>query len=188
MIDTLVQLLPLADGERELRSFALNNGIGPKPFVLVTLHRPSKVDDPEMLARLFTALDAVAGHVPVVFLVHPRTRERMKRFVIYGGRVSLSEPLTYIQFLGLQRHAAVVVTDSGGIQEETTFLGVPCLTMRENTERPVTVTSGTNQLIGRDTLVLKREVEAILAGRRKTGGSPELGDGQAAQRIAAVLA
>jgi UDP-N-acetylglucosamine 2-epimerase (non-hydrolysing) len=188
MIDTLVRLLPLADGERELRSFALNNGAGPRPFALVTLHRPSNVDDPQMLARLFTALDAIAGHVPVVFPVHPRTRDRMKRFGIDGGRVSLSEPLTYLQFLGLQRHAAVVITDSGGIQEETTFLGVPCLTMRENTERPVTVAIGTNRLIGRDTAAMQREVEAILDGRRKTGAIPELWDGHSAERIAAALA
>jgi len=188
MIDTLVRLLPIADGERELAVFALNNGTGPRPFALVTLHRPSNVDDPQMLARLFAALDDIAGHVPVVFPVHPRTRERMRRFGIDGGHVSLSEPLTYLQFLGLQRHAAVVITDSGGIQEETTFLGVPCLTMRENTERPVTVTAGTNQLIGRDFLAMQREVEAILSGRGKTGTIPELWDGHAAERIAAALA
>jgi UDP-N-acetylglucosamine 2-epimerase (non-hydrolysing) len=112
----------------------------------------------------------------------------MQRFGIDGGRVSLSDPLTYMQFLGLQRHAAVVITDSGGIQEETTFLGVPCLTMRENTERPVTVTVGTNQLVGRDTDAMRREVEAILGGRRKAGAIPELWDGRAGERIAAVLA
>jgi len=188
MIDTLVRLLPIADGERELRAFALQNGTGPRPFALVTLHRPSNVDDPEMLGRLFGALDGIAGQLPVVFPVHPRTRERMRRFGIEGGRVSLSDPLTYLQFLGLQRHATLVITDSGGVQEETTYLGVPCLTMRENTERPVTVTVGTNRLIGRDTGAMRREVDAILAGRGKTGSIPDLWDGRAAGRIADALA
>jgi len=188
MIDTLVRLLPIADGERELRAFSLQNGTGPRPFALVTLHRPSNVDDPEMLRQLFGALDGIARQVPVIFPVHPRTRERMRRFAIDEGRVSLSDPLTYLQFLGLQRHAAVVITDSGGIQEESTFLGVPCLTMRENTERPVTVTVGTNRLIGRDTAAMRLEVEAILAGRGKTGSIPDLWDGRAAERIAAALA
>jgi len=187
MVDTLVKLLPAADGEEQLRAFALRNGSGPSPFVLVTLHRPSNVDDAEMLARLFAALDRIARNVPVVFPVHPRTRERMARFGIAQGRVAVTEPLTYLPFLGLQRHAAVVITDSGGIQEETTFLGVPCLTMRENTERPVTVSVGTNQLLGRDTGAMEREVEAILAGRRKTGSIPELWDGRAGERIAGLL-
>ena len=187
MVDTLLRLLPVADGEQQLRAFALQNGAGPKPFVLVTLHRPSNVDDPVMLGKLMRALETVAARVPVVFPVHPRTRERMSRFGIDRGRVTVTEPLTYLHFLGLQRHAAVVITDSGGIQEETTFLGIPCLTMRENTERPVTVTVGTNQLLGRDTDALKRETETILDGRRKAGAIPELWDGHAADRIANVL-
>jgi UDP-N-acetylglucosamine 2-epimerase (non-hydrolysing) len=187
MVDTLVRLLPAADGEQQLRAFALQNGTGARPFALVTLHRPSNVDDPQMLARLFGALGRIALRVPVVFPVHPRTRERMARFGIDQGRVTVTEPLTYLQFLGLQRHAAVVITDSGGIQEETTFLGVPCLTMRENTERPVTVTIGTNQLMGRDTEAMEREVEAIIDGRRKTGAIPELWDGRAGERIADAL-
>ena len=188
MVDTLVRLLPVADGEQQLRALALQNGSGPKPFALVTLHRPSNVDDPEMLARLFAALDRIGRRLPVVFPVHPRTRERMARFSIASGRVTVTDPLTYLQFLGLQRHATVVITDSGGIQEETTFLGIPCLTMRENTERPVTVTIGTNQLLGRDTDAMEREVDAILAGRRKVGRIPELWDGRAAERIAEALA
>lgn len=187
MIDTLERLLPAADGERELRHFDLVKGAGPAPFVLVTLHRPSNVDDPATLTRLFAALETIAAKIPVVFPVHPRTRARMARFGIPHQRTILSEPLTYLPFLGLQRHAAVVVTDSGGIQEETTYLGIPCLTMRPNTERPVTVTVGTNQVLGDDTDRLLAEVLAVLDGRGKKGSIPELWDGHAAERIADVL-
>jgi len=187
MIDTLVRLLDVADGRTQLQDFALLNGNGPRPFALVTLHRPSNVDEPAMLERLMGALDRIAADVPVVFPVHPRTRERLRAFGIGSGRITLAEPLTYLQFLGLQRHAAVVITDSGGIQEETTYLGIPCLTMRENTERPITVMAGTNQLIGRDTDRMEREVSEILAGRGKRGGVPELWDGRASERIAGVL-
>jgi UDP-N-acetylglucosamine 2-epimerase (non-hydrolysing) len=133
------------------------------------------------------ALEAIAKHVPVVFPVHPRTKERILRFGIHHERTVLSEPLTYLPFLGLQRHAAVVVTDSGGIQEETTYLGIPCLTMRPNTERPVTVTVGTNQILGSDTDRLEREEFAVLEGRGKKGRIPELWDGHAAERIADAL-
>lgn len=187
MIDTLQRLLPSADGEAQLRQFDLLSGTGPKPFVLVTLHRPSNVDDPAVLARLMAALENIAVHAPVIFPVHPRTRERIARFSIPHERTVLSEPLTYLPFLGLQRHAAVVVTDSGGIQEETTYLGIPCLTMRANTERPVTVTVGTNQLLGYDTDKLQREVTRVLEGNGKKGSIPELWDGRASERIADVL-
>jgi UDP-N-acetylglucosamine 2-epimerase (non-hydrolysing) len=156
--------------------------------VLVTLHRPSNVDDAPTLARLIEALESIAKRVPVVFPVHPRTRERIARFGIPHERTVLSDPLTYLPFLGLQRHAAVVITDSGGIQEETTYLGVPCLTMRANTERPVTVSVGTNQLLGNDTGRMQQEVLAILDGRGKKGRVPELWDGHAAERIAEALA
>jgi UDP-N-acetylglucosamine 2-epimerase (non-hydrolysing) len=186
MIDTLVRLLPTADGEQQLRALGLENGSGPKPFVLVTLHRPSNVDEREMLGRLFASLERIARQVPVIFPVHPRTRERMMQFGLANGHVALTGPLTYLQFLGLQRHAAVVITDSGGIQEETTFLGIPCLTMRENTERPVTVDIGTNLLVGRDTSRLEREVQAVLAGMGKKGAIPELWDGHTGERIADI--
>ena len=187
MIDTLVRLLPAASGEEQLRQFDLLTGNGPRPFVLVTLHRPSNVDDPAVLARLMAALENIARRAPVIFPVHPRTRERIARFSIPHERTVLSEPLTYLPFLGLQRHAAVVVTDSGGIQEETTYLGIPCLTMRANTERPVTVTIGTNQLLGSDTDKLQREVERVLEGNGKKGRVPELWDGRAGERIADLL-
>jgi UDP-N-acetylglucosamine 2-epimerase (non-hydrolysing) len=187
MIDTLERLLSRADGERELRRFGLMNGAGPKPFVLVTLHRPSNVDDPATLAKLMSALEKVAACVPVIFPVHPRTRQRIAQFGIAHERTTLAEPLTYLPFLGLQRHAAAVVTDSGGIQEETTYLGIPCLTMRANTERPVTLSVGTNQLLGSDTDRLQLEISAILEGRGKKGAVPELWDGHASERIARTI-
>ncbi len=188
MIDTLARLLPGATGERELRRFSLLNGSGARTFALVTLHRPSNVDEPEMLGRLVASLERIAVDLPVVFPAHPRTRARMASFGVEARRVAFVEPLTYLEFLGLQRHAAVVITDSGGIQEETTALGIPCLTMRENTERPVTVTIGTNVLCGRDTAAMEREVAAILDGRGKKGAVPELWDGRAGERIADTLA
>ena len=184
MIDTLVRLLPLTDVAPLVDTLALRNGNGPKPFALVTLHRPSNVDDPQSLRHLITALDTVAEDMPVVFPMHPRTRVRMSESGIDAARLNILEPLGYLDFLGLQRRAAVVITDSGGIQEETTYLGVPCLTMRENTERPVTITTGTNQLIGRDMNRLVAEARRVLNGTQKPGGIPPLWDGKAAERIA----
>jgi UDP-N-acetylglucosamine 2-epimerase (non-hydrolysing) len=188
MIDTLQRLLPLTDREDLLHSLGVMNGAGPQPFVVVTLHRPSNVDDSESLGRLLSALSDIARDVPVIFPVHPRTRERVQAQGLSWGRVKAVEPLTYLEFLTLQRRAAVVITDSGGIQEETTYLGIPCLTMRENTERPVTVTLGTNQLMGRDTERMKSEARAILSGRIKIGTVPPLWDGHAAERIADHIA
>ena len=184
MIDTLVRLLPLTDDAPLIDTLALRNGHGPRPFALVTLHRPSNVDDPRSLRNLITALGTVAEDMPVVFPMHPRTRARMAESGIDADRLKILEPLGYLEFLGLQRRAAVVITDSGGIQEETTFLGVPCLTMRENTERPVTITTGTNQLIGRDMDRLVAEARRVLNGTQKPGGIPPLWDGRAAERIA----
>jgi UDP-N-acetylglucosamine 2-epimerase (non-hydrolysing) len=183
MIDTLVRLLPLA---RLSEGLALEDR-----YLLVTLHRPSNVDDPEMLRRIVNALEEISTEAQVVFPIHPRTRQRLTGF---GWRPSrperfrLQEPAGYLEFLALQKGAAAVVTDSGGIQEESTFLGVPCLTLRENTERPVTVETGTNQLLGRDMERLKREVSKVLAGEVKQGRIPELWDGKTAGRIAAILA
>jgi UDP-N-acetylglucosamine 2-epimerase (non-hydrolysing) len=184
MIDTLVRLLPLADPAALVKKLSLSNGAGMQPFALVTLHRPSNVDDPGSLRRLMAALDEIGRDVPVVFPMHPRTRARLQSAGIESRHVRVLEPLSYIEFLAMQRVAAVVITDSGGIQEETTYLGIPCLTMRENTERPVTITSGTNMLIGTDTERLVRETTAILAGTVKRGAVPPLWDGKAAERIA----
>lgn len=183
MIDTLVRLLPLA--ERVVRS----DGIHQKPYALVTLHRPSNVDRPETLSDLMQALDDLSRHIRVVFPMHPRTRKRLED---RGGwrsasNIDVIDPVGYLEFLALQMRARMVVTDSGGIQEETTFLGVPCLTVRENTERPTTVTTGTNVLVGQDMDRLLVEARRILAGKGKRGRVPPLWDGQAAHRIADIV-
>lgn len=179
MIDTLVQLLPLAVQSPK-------NGL-PERYALVTLHRPSNVDDRTSLRSILQALVEVNEQLEVVFPVHPRTRQRIEQFGINIEKLHLLEPLPYIEFLALQRRAAVVITDSGGIQEETTYLGVPCLTLRSNTERPVTVTLGTNVLIGADLGRLSLELSKILEGKGKKGTLPPLWDGHAAERIAEVL-
>jgi UDP-N-acetylglucosamine 2-epimerase (non-hydrolysing) len=185
MIDTLVRLLPAAE-EAVARS-ALRDWIG-KPYALVTLHRPSNVDDPQALLATYRALAGVAGDLPVIFPVHPRTRTRLA--ALAGGdsaALNLCEPLGYLEFLGLQKHATIVITDSGGVQEETTFLRVPCLTMRDNTERPVTVALGTNILIGRTAARIDGEVRRILRGETKESAVPPLWDGHAADRMAEIL-
>ena len=181
MIDTLVRLLPRTDAIETPAS----------PYILVTLHRPSNVDDPERLAAILDCLNVVARDARVVFPVHPRTRRAMEsadRPTDASPGLTLCDPVGYIEFLAWQRRAALVITDSGGIQEETTYLGAPCLTLRSNTERPVTVTIGTNLLLGDDLERLKVEVRRILAGEGKQGRIPELWDGRAAERIAAILA
>jgi UDP-N-acetylglucosamine 2-epimerase (non-hydrolysing) len=179
MIDSLVQLLPAA-------MQCSKNGL-PERYALVTLHRPSNVDDSARLQSILKALLEVNEQLEVVFPVHPRTRQRIEQFGINIENLHLLEPLPYIEFLSLQSRAAVVITDSGGIQEETTYLGVPCLTLRSNTERPVTVTLGTNVLIGQDLGRLSSELSKILEGNVKKGSIPPLWDGHAGERIAEVL-
>jgi len=182
MIDTLVRLLPLAVQ-------TVPAGLR-KPYGLLTLHRPSNVDDPEMLRPILETLSEFTDGMDIRFPVHPRTRQRLDEFGmarLCQKRLRLMDPLPYLEFLGLQHGATCVVTDSGGIQEETTFLGVPCLTVRENTERPVTVTCGTNTLVGRDMDLLAAEIRRILAGDRKIGLKPDLWDGRAGERIAGCL-
>ena len=126
-------------------------------------------------------------HLDVVFPVHPRTRLRIEGFGVHATNLHLLEPLPYVEFLALQRRAAVVITDSGGVQEETTYLKVPCLTLRENTERPVTVTVGTNVLVGQDRMKLHAELAKILEGKGKPGSIPPLWDGHASERIAEII-
>ncbi len=179
MIDSLVELLPQAMA-------CPQNGL-PERYALVTLHRPSNVDDSNSLQNILEALLKVNEQLDVIFPVHPRTRQRIQQFGINTEKLHLLEPLPYIEFLALQRRAAVVITDSGGIQEETTYLGVPCLTLRSNTERPVTVTLGTNVLIGEDLKRLRSELSKILEGKGKKGTQPPLWDGHAAERIAGAL-
>jgi UDP-N-acetylglucosamine 2-epimerase (non-hydrolysing) len=187
MIDTLVRLLPVAMERWPALRGDLD--LGESPYALVTLHRPSNVDDAENLGRILDALHDIARRLPVVFPVHPRTRQRLKASPGGGDcRLRLIEPVGYIDFLALQRHAAVVITDSGGMQEETTFLSVPCLTLRENTERPITVEQGSNVLIGRDLNRLRAEVARISREGGSRGRVPPLWDGRASERIAAVIA
>jgi UDP-N-acetylglucosamine 2-epimerase (non-hydrolysing) len=183
MIDTLVRLMPLAESHAEAR----NRSRFPKRYALVTLHRPANVDDGAVLKRILQSLLEVSEELAVVFPAHPRTRKRIADFGLNTERLQVLDPLPYVEFLGLQSRATVVITDSGGIQEETTYLGVPCLTVRENTERPVTVTYGTNVLVGRDPLKLRLEVARVLAGEAKKGKVPPLWDGSAGKRIADVL-
>jgi UDP-N-acetylglucosamine 2-epimerase (non-hydrolysing) len=189
MIDTLARLLPLAVQRWDDRLASTVPG----QYALVTLHRPSNVDDPTSLSRTVNALARISERLPVLFPVHPRTRARLDAASPDIGTAEardglhLMEPLGYLDFLALMRHAAVVITDSGGIQEETTFLGVPCLTVRENTERPITITLGTNTLVGQDNGRLCQEVDRVLQGHGKRGQIPPLWDGHAADRIAEVV-
>ena len=182
MIDTLVRLLPLAE------KVSLDEL--PQEYALVTLHRPSNVDEPASLRKLLEALAKISSRIAVVFPVHPRTRQRIKDVAVNlpaSDKLLLLEPKPYIDFLALQRRATAVITDSGGIQEETTYLGIPCITVRENTERPVTVSEGTNVLVGRDLEWLRSELEKILDGKRKPHRIPALWDGKASERIAKII-
>jgi UDP-N-acetylglucosamine 2-epimerase (non-hydrolysing) len=164
---------------------------GPRGYGVVTLHRPSNVDDEVTLGRLLKVLAEVAVDLPLVFALHPRTRANVDRFGLAGlldpSRMVILPPQGYLEMVGLMSGATLVLTDSGGLQEETTALGVPCLTMRENTERPITVEQGTNTMVGRDRNAILQGVADILAGRGKRGRVPEYWDGHAAERIAADL-
>jgi UDP-N-acetylglucosamine 2-epimerase (non-hydrolysing) len=185
MIDTLVKLLPSMDGRcrQEL-------GLQPQAYALVTMHRPSNVDDRERFTALLQALEIISQELVCVFPVHPRTRARLQEWGVSipdPSRLRLLNPLGYVDFISLMREARMVITDSGGIQEETTFLGIPCLTLRANTERPVTVTLGTNTLLGDNPERLVAAAASILAGKGKKGTVPPLWDGQASERIAAII-
>lgn len=158
-------------------------------YGVITLHRPSNVDSAEMMARIGGALKEIAAELPLLFPVHPRTRANLEKFGIdLGPNISLVGPQAYMSFLNVWKDAAVVLTDSGGLQEETTALGVPCITIRENTERPVTVEEGTNVLAGTDPARIVAEVRKVLCGQGKQGRRPHLWDGKAAERIVAILA
>ena len=205
MIDTLLRNRDKAEASTILDTLHLNSG---RPYAVVTLHRPSNVDDPVMLDRIMTVLEEIGREMPVVFPVHPRTRARLngvtssKSVILENGPDAVAEnanfkdltpglmlidPLGYLDFLKLMAHARIVLTDSGGIQEETTILGTPCLTLRDNTERPVTVEMGTNRLVGSEPERIMRAYREVVGGEMMSGGPPPLWDGQAAQRIAAVI-
>jgi UDP-N-acetylglucosamine 2-epimerase (non-hydrolysing) len=184
MIDTLLANLERAKKLDTLERLGLTEG----KFCLLTLHRPSNVDDPARLAELFGALEEIHDRVPIVFPVHPRTATNISEAL--GGRdlkFQIIEPQDYLDFLRLMADAKIVLTDSGGVQEETTALGTPCFTLRDSTERPITVTHGTNTMVGADREVILREVMATLDGNPKVGNVPDLWDGKASERIANVL-
>ena len=194
MIDSLVTNRPHARPVADtLRAHGIDPTLiaQPKGYGVVTLHRPSNVDDPTTLRELLGVLREVSASLPLVFALHPRTRNNIERFglgtLIDTQRMALLPPQGYLEMLGLLRDATLVLTDSGGLQEETTALGVPCLTLRENTERPITAEQGTNTLVGRDADAIRRGVAEILRGEGKRGRVPELWDGRAADRIAADL-
>ncbi|MGB5251965.1 MAG: UDP-N-acetylglucosamine 2-epimerase (non-hydrolyzing) [Sedimenticolaceae bacterium] len=160
-------------------------------FGVLTLHRPSNVDDPAVLKRLLESLTQIAQRLPLVFPIHPRTRARVEDAglapLLDSPRIGLVEPLGYLQLLGLMTEARLVLTDSGGLQEETTALGVPCITLRENTERPITVEQGTNTVVGTDPIKIRACFDDVMANGGKAGRIPELWDGRAAERIAQVI-
>lgn len=187
MIDTL---LAHRDAARRLR-MPEEIGVERSGYAVLTLHRPSNVDDPRVLEAVVTAIAEVAADMPVIFPVHPRARPALERSpivarLVAGGRLRPLDPLGYLEFIGLLDASAVVLTDSGGVQEETTVLGVPCLTLRENTERPVTITHGTNQLVGVDTASIVAAWRRTRTAARRTV-TPPLWDGHAAARIVDVL-
>ena len=192
MIDSLLSNRPYARAPAEtLAAHGADPALVQAGYGVVTLHRPSNVDEPETLQRLLGVLREVSERLPLVFALHPRTRGNIERFglqgLVAGGRIALLPPQGYLEMLGLMAGATVVLTDSGGLQEETTALGVPCLTLRDNTERPITVDEGTNTLVGRDVAAIREAVAGILAGGGKRGRVPENWDGRAAERIAADL-
>jgi UDP-N-acetylglucosamine 2-epimerase (non-hydrolysing) len=185
MIDTLLWQLDHARDSTILDGLALR----PREFAVLTLHRPANVDDPGSLRGIFAALGEIARELPVVFPAHPRTRARMREFgVAAPSGVRLLEPLGYRDFLRLWSQSRLALTDSGGLQEETTALGIPCLTLRENTERPVTIEQGTNRLVGRDPARILAAAREILDARAAPAPRvPELWDGRAAERIVSAL-
>jgi UDP-N-acetylglucosamine 2-epimerase (non-hydrolysing) len=188
MIDTLKANLAKAEASTVLEDFGLEQG----GYNAVTLHRPSNVDDAEALGRITDALEVIQEDLPTIFPMHPRTHHNIERLGFSGRfdgmkQMQIVEPLGYLDFLKLMGKAAVVLTDSGGIQEETTILGVPCLTLRENTERPVTLTSGTNKLVGSDPDRIISAYRACRSGNPTPTSVPEKWDGQAAERIVACL-
>jgi UDP-N-acetylglucosamine 2-epimerase (non-hydrolysing) len=187
MIDSLIRILNQItelDEDRVLSEFGLEKG----HYVLVTLHRPSNVDQKETLWKILLFLSALSSRIPIIFPVHPRTKKNMDGFGVNGSlrqNFKIIEPLRYREFIALEKRPQFVLTDSGGIQEETTYLNVPCLTLRPNTERPVTIIEGTNELVTIDQL--EKKADLILTGSWKKGRIPELWDGKTAERVVSVL-
>ncbi|HYL98700.1 MAG TPA: UDP-N-acetylglucosamine 2-epimerase (non-hydrolyzing) [Blastocatellia bacterium] len=188
MIDALRQFLPIAQQSSIGRELNLLNGVGYLPFAVLTLHRPSNVDSPATLKSLLVAVEQLADQISIIFPVHPRTQQKLNDIGLRTAPgLRLTAPVGYLDFLCLLSQARLVLTDSGGIQEETTALGVPCLTLRENTERPITVSQGTNQIVGQDPTRILNAANEILAGKTKAGNVPKFWDGRAAERIVEIL-
>jgi UDP-N-acetylglucosamine 2-epimerase (non-hydrolysing) len=182
MIDTLVRLLPKAAKPNKFKNL--------QQYILVTLHRPSNVDDPKSLRSIIRKLLEISKSIPVIFPVHPRTKKMITDNdlnILNKVNFDLIEPLGYLDFLGLMKNAVTVITDSGGIQEETTYLDIPCITIRENTERPITVSLGTNQLIGKDYHKIPDLVNIAVNRKKRLTTIPPLWDGKASERIAEKL-
>jgi UDP-N-acetylglucosamine 2-epimerase (non-hydrolysing) len=196
MIDTLFRFLPMVRERHFLDEIGLAGHTPPK-YAVVTLHRAANVDDDDVLKMLLGALQRIGDRIPIIFPTHPRTQQRIRAMGVAGEFGALArghqpgihfcDPLGYIEFLSLLQQATVVLTDSGGIQEETTALGIPCLTLRENTERPVTVAVGTNVLVGSQPGAVIEETLKVLGGEHKAGKVPELWDGNASSRIVKIL-
>lgn len=182
MIDSLVHYLPKIDQSTILTEI----GVNAKNYILATFHRPSNVDNDDNLKQIVTTISNLAQDYTIVFPIHPRTKKHLERLDLLrllGSNIVILEPIGYLQFLHLTKNAALVITDSGGIQEETTFLGVQCLTVRNNTERPSTVDMGTNQLLGQDYILVEQKAREVLKGKLKKGIIPPMWDGKAAERI-----
>jgi UDP-N-acetylglucosamine 2-epimerase (non-hydrolysing) len=188
MIDTLLKYQERARALGTPERF----GLQPREYALLTLHRPSNVDVPEVFSGILDALVTIQRDLPILFPAHPRTIKRIEEFgfterLNTASNLHIVEPLGYLEFLDLMMHSKIVLTDSGGIQEETTILGVPCLTLRENTERPITISQGTNSLVGTHPAQIVTEVQQVLDRSKKPTQSPDLWDGCAAGRIVSIL-
>lgn len=188
MVDNLIYQKERLEGEGLAQGHSRDYKASHPQYGVVTLHRPSNVDDPSTLTRLAETLRKISSQLPLAFSVHPRTQQNLTRFAIdLGPHISLLPPMAYMDFLNLWKDARVVFTDSGGLQEETTALGVPCITLRENTERPITIDEGTNVLAGTVPAAILAAAATIMDGQAKSGKHPALWDGKAAVRIVNIL-
>ena len=183
MIESLIKAFPLLENRDIFKTL----GVSPHEYALVTLHRPSNVDDEKAFKGILDALETIGKGITVLFPAHPRSQKRIKEFGFSNRNIRIMNPLGYTDFLALEARAKLVLTDSGGVQEETTFFGVPCITIRENTERPITILEGTNILVGTDPERIKEEGARILAGDSKQGRIPKYWDDRVAERIVGVM-